>query len=120
MKEDITFEKGLYPQLDQTIKIPGTYLDALNMIRDEAGSMYNELGTSLVTALDSSFKIIGHYILNDDIILISTNGTTTNIGVLDSTDTYTLYLSTDVLGYNTETRLSVEGGLITKGKDLYT
>ena len=68
MKDQITFEKGLFPQIDQTTKIPGTYLDALNMMRDESGALYNEIGTKLVHILPTGFEFVGYYNLGDDIV----------------------------------------------------
>lgn len=118
MQDNITFEKGLFPQLDQTIKIPGTYLDALNIIRDEAGNVYNELGTSLVQLLESGYVIIGHYILGDDIIIIATDNNTTKIFVLDVEDNFINFLNTTVFEYTTSTRLSVEGRVNYKGERL--
>ena len=58
-QEIITFEKGLMPQLGQTVKLPGTYLEALNMIRNEIGDLSNEPGTSSVQELTTGFKIVG-------------------------------------------------------------
>jgi len=110
MPQDIiTFEKGMFPQLDQTIKIEGTYLDALNMMRDESSSLFNEIGSSMVKMLPSGFIFIGQYILGDIIILASTNGTLSTIATLSADDVYTEVLSNEILGFKKTNRVEIEG-----------
>ena len=117
MSQDvITFEKGLFPQLDQTTKIPGTYLDALNMMRDEAGALYNEVGTKLVNLLPSGFKFVGYYNLGDDIIFATTNGTISTIGILDDEDNYTTIIQNSILGFKEEYKVEIEGRFNHRGE----
>ena len=116
MKDQITFEKGLFPQIDQTTKIPGTYLDALNMMRDESGALYNEIGTKLVHILPTGFEFVGYYNLGDDIIFAATDGTTSTISILDDEDNYTTIIQNSVLGFKKEYKVEIEGRFNHRGE----
>src|SRR5690554_7775504 len=116
MKDQITFEKALFPQLDQTTKIPGTYLDALNMMRDESGALYNEIGTKLVHVLPTGFEFVGYYNLGDDIIFAATDGTTSIISILDDEDNYTTLIQNSILGFKKEYKVEIEGRFNHRGE----
>ena len=109
MSQDvITFEKGLFPQTGQNIKIPGTYLDALNMIRDEVGNLHNELGTVLVESMPAGYEIVGVANLGDDIIIASSNNDSSEIGVLNIDDSYTRSLNSEAFKFKKGSTVELE------------
>lgn len=113
MQQDaLTFEGGMIPQFDSIVKIPGSYLEAWNMMRDETGTMMNEHGTTrVIEFLGINRNINGMCNLGNDIIIISTlsnsNVNITEIGILNSEDVYTNVLSRENL-YTPEDKLNLE------------
>lgn len=121
MQQDIlTFEGGMLPQFDSIVKLPGSYLMAINMMRDETGTIMNEHGTKSAFQLPAGRIINGMCNLGNDIIIISTAVspmiTTTEIGILDINDNYHIKLTRNDLDYTEETRLNLEARINHRGE----
>ena len=114
-QEVITFEKGLYPQFDPTVSMPGTYVDAVNMVRDDAGNMVNEPGTSVLFDLGAGFEVVGKFILNSVVVVASSNGVLSRIGIFDGT-TYTVLIENSILGFTKTSEVQMEGRVNYKGE----
>lgn len=65
----------------------------------------NELGTNLIKQL--SYSPIGHININNDVVIFSTDNTTSEIGIL-SNDIYTTLITTDCLGFQTSAMIKGE------------
>lgn len=107
-QDNITFEKGMIPQIDPLSKIPGSYIEALNMMRDDSGNITTDVGTSSVLSLPSGYTIVGLKNIEDDIVIASTDNVNSEIGLLSKSDVYTTIVSNSVLGFNSANRVSIE------------
>ena len=114
-QETITFEKGMYPQFDPTVSIPGTYVDALNMVRDDAGNIVNEPGTSILMDIGAGYEVVGKLLLNSEAVVASCNGSISRIGVF-SNNTYTVLVENSILGFTKTTEVQMEGRINYKGE----
>lgn len=117
MEQDkLTFEKGYMPQLDTMNQIPGSYIDALNIMRDDSGNIMNELGSKIVKELPNGYTIVGVKNLNSDIIVASTDNTNSEIGVLSELDTYTTIINSPVFGFTKTNKVNIEARVNYKGQ----
>ena len=98
-QDNITFEKGMIPQIDRLSKVPGSYLEAINMMRDDSGYIRTDIGTSSIKELPSGYKIVGVKHIGNEIIIASTNDTNSVIGVLDISNNYTEVVNNTILGF---------------------
>ncbi len=115
-----TFENGFNTQVDPMEQPTGTYLKAVNFLRNEAGSPYVNRGAKTLTiaGLDG-YMLNGHIILNDQAILILTNSTgSTSVGHLSSNDIYTEVLNTTAFGYTVDSVVDLEAKVNYKGERL--
>ena len=95
MEEIRSFLNGINTDANPLHQPQDTYRDALNFVQvSEEGNMYaltNERGTVLLsTSFPSGFRVIGHTILDTDVIVVlaDTEGNS-QIGTIDSTQVYT-------------------------------
>ena len=107
LQDNISFSKGMIPQVDPINLPEGAYLDALNMMRNEIGIIGTECGTSSISTVIPG-TIVGVINVDDDIIVCSTDNTISYIGKLSPDDTYTILCSNTILKFNTTIRLSLE------------
>ena len=104
-------------------KIPGdAYIDALNFLEMNTEGDFlertNEKGTEELSskvrspeAPDKLFQVIGHYVLNNEVVLwsVSTDGAMSEIGVLSRDRVYTSILTSDELNFSIEHEIDAEG-----------
>jgi hypothetical protein len=117
-----SFEGGMNKDLSPN-KVPANaYIDALNFMEmNEDGSIYertNERGTEELDSYVVSpnapgvlFQVIGHYVLNNEVVLwsVSVDGTLSEIGVLDRDRVYTSIITSDELNFSIEHEIDAEG-----------
>lgn len=96
-----SWEKGLNREYRELSQPEGSYIDANNAIRRSNGTLFNETGTKNTAELPLGYEIIGSVVLEDEIIIFSTNNINSEIGVLDKNDLYKTILNTTELGFNT-------------------
>ena len=72
-----------------------TYYNLKNAIRKDSGELVSEYGTIFNTILPNGMRIIGSYVLRDDIILFLCNqaNTQSEIGIVDINNVYTPYIN---------------------------
>ncbi|WP_428743152.1 hypothetical protein [Tenacibaculum sp.] len=116
MEDILSFERGYNPDIEVLSMPKGSYLDAINMMRDEYGNMKVETGTSSVLELGLGRKIVGLKVLGDDIIVASTDDVTSEIGVLNVNDNYTVSVSNTILGFNKSNNVNIESKINYKGE----
>lgn len=117
-QDNITFEKGMIPQIDRLSKVPGSYLEAINMMRDDSGNIRTDIGTSSIKELPSGYKVVGVKHIGNEIIIASTNDTNSVIGVLDISNNYTEVVNNTVLGFKKVNRVNLEAKINYKGDRL--
>lgn len=115
--EDIrTFEKGMIPQVTQTKSPQGSYLDALNLMRDEAGTIMSEDGIKVSVDLGIGFEVVGHFVLNNQVVIAYTNDSECKIGIINTSDTLTEVISNTALGFKKGKHVSITGKLNSEGQ----
>lgn len=106
-----TFEKGMIPQVTQTKSPQGSYLEAHNLMRDEAGTIMSEDGIEIVDTLDDGYEIVGNHVLNGQVILAYTNNVDSKIGTIDPGNKVAEIVSHQSLGFKKGKYLSITGRL---------
>jgi hypothetical protein len=109
-QDNLSFSKGMLPQIDPINLPEGAYLDALNMMRNEVGIIMNECGTSPenITITDG-YTIVGVANVEDGIVICSTNDVNSEIGVFDNiTGSYTVKYNNTLLGFKSAHRVGIE------------
>ncbi len=88
------FSNGLYTDYTPEVQPKGTYRSLINGIRNEAGEIINEDGSSII--ISTGKKVIGSTVLGEELILFSYPY---EIGVLSSDDLYTASFNDEVLQF---------------------
>jgi hypothetical protein len=113
--------------LDNLSRPKDSYYNAKNFVNiDKEGLLFNltnERGTinkgSFVSSVrpTDNYKIIGHTILNDQIIVfgVSTDNLHSEIGVFDKDDNYTTILNNDELNFKIEHQIDAEARIFFNG-----
>jgi hypothetical protein len=104
-KETLSLVKGLSTDTNQEFQPEGTYTFALNTVLEtdigEQGSISNEMGNSPCIELEEGFVLVGTGNINSGrVVLISTNGSITHIGIQDKCN-YKVLIKTECLNLST-------------------
>lgn len=111
-----SFEKGLYKDGTGYHSANGTYIDALNLMivskekDSESGIMQisNEYGNVNTVVLDSKWKVLGHTIIYETIVLLLVSDNESEIGIVEN-NVYTPILNEERLYFNSEYQADVKG-----------
>jgi soluble P-type ATPase len=100
------FIGGLFQDLEYSAQPKGSYRNLLNAVRGVDGTPSNEKGTTLVATVKENYEILKLLELDVDVIIFSTDGTNSEIGILDKNDVYTTYINTTVFKFSKENLIS--------------
>lgn len=114
-----SFEKGIQKDTTKVNQPKGTYRDALNMVNiSDQGDMYaltNERGAVNLNILPAGFQIIGKTVLDKEIIVFLVNGSTFELGIIDSSDNYTQVFSSTSFNFSIDFPVNVEARTLFNG-----
>lgn len=80
-----TFDKGLHRSNSPQMQPEGSYVDALNWIRNDSGRLINEEAEEIVKTLNGTYKFLGSCPVRDSFICFFQEGTSNSeIGVFDN------------------------------------
>ncbi len=101
MESTNSFTQGMNQDFNPMAQPEQTYLEARNMLNlDDIFSLGNEAGNILSTLLPTGYKIIGHSVLDNDIIVFLTNDISSEIGYVRD-DVYYSYVNDPALNFST-------------------
>ena len=119
--------KGMYQDVSKNNQPENTYSFALNAVKTseegEDGFLVNEKGNSVEYTLDSGFKLIGHYTLPDnEVILFSVNTSTgiSEIGLQNKLNNYSTIIKSDCLGFTLENQVQATLNYVNKCERVIT
>ena len=119
------FDKGMNTDFSAVNQPDNTYFFGKNAIRKDSGEILSEYGTTIYTAIPTGMRILGAYVLRDDIVLFLCNATNTQseIGVINAAGVYTPYINNrgvavnlmlpgNFLNFNITKQIDVEGRIL--------
>ena len=118
METNLDISKGLHTDFEPINQPAGTYRHLRNSIRQTSGAIENEKGTiPTLTFNELDRKIIGSYVLDNDIILFSyaPSNTISEIGLLTAGNSYTVITNSTSLGFSLSNNIKAEGKKNFKG-----
>lgn len=109
MEAVLDVSKGMHVDYPIVSQPEGTYRLMLNGIRLLSGGVEKEAGTLNIPAFTERNKtILGSFVLDRDVIILSKSDDEDEIGVLDETDSYTI-IKTGDFNFSYSNQISVEG-----------
>ena len=120
-----SFNRGMNTDFSAVNQPDNTYFFGKNAFRKDSGEILSEYGTTIYTAIPPGMRVLGAYVLKDDIILFLCNAgnTQSEIGVINAAGVYTPYINNrgvavnlmlpgNYLNFNITKQIDVEGRIL--------
>lgn len=116
METYLDLTKGLHTDFEPINQPTGSYRYMLNGVRQLSGAIENERGTKLVKEFPTNRRVLGSYVLDNDIIVCSASATESEIGVFDKNMVYTTIRNNSDLNFKLGSIIKMEGKKNFKGE----